>query len=53
MAWYKQYEKSYVDGKEELRGGQLSEASYMSAFRLGTYIATQFKPNVQDYLPIN
>ena len=35
-----------VEGKEELRGGQLSEASYMSAFRLGTYIATQFKPNV-------
>ena len=35
-----------VDGKEELRGGQLSEASYLSAFRLGTYIATQFKPNV-------
>ena len=35
-----------VDGKEELRGGQLSEASYMSAFRLGTYIATQFKPVV-------
>ena len=38
--------KVMVDGKEELRGGQLSEASYMSAFRLGTYIATQFKPNV-------
>ena len=35
-----------VDGKEELRGGALTEASYMSAFRLGTYIATQFKPNV-------
>jgi hypothetical protein len=35
-----------IDGKQELRGGQLSEASYMSAFRLGTYIATQFKPNV-------
>ena len=35
-----------VEGKEELRGGQLSEASYLSAFRLGTYIATQFKPNV-------
>ena len=35
-----------VEGKEELRGGRLSEASYMSAFRLGTYIATQFKPNV-------
>ena len=38
--------KVVVDGKEELRGGKLSEASYMSAFRLGTYIATQFKPNV-------
>ena len=38
--------KVLVEGKEELRGGQLSEASYMSAFRLGTYIATQFKPNV-------
>ena len=35
-----------VEGKEELRGGKLSEASYMSAFRLGTYIATQFKPVV-------
>ena len=35
-----------VEGKEELRGGELSEASYLSAFRLGTYIATQFKPNV-------
>ena len=35
-----------VEGKEELRGGKLSESSYMSAFRLGTYIATQFKPNV-------
>ena len=46
MAWHKQYEKVMVDGKEELRGGQLSEASYLSAFRLGTYIATQFKPNV-------
>ncbi len=38
--------KVVVDGKEELRGGKLSEASYLSAFRLGTYIATQFKPNV-------
>src|SRR6056300_554997 len=38
--------KVVVEGKEELRGGQLSEASYMSAFRLGIYIATQFKPNV-------
>ena len=35
-----------VAGKAELRGGSLSEASYLSAFRLGTYIATQFKPNV-------
>jgi len=32
--------------KEELRGGVLNDKSYMSAFRLGTYIATQFKPNV-------
>ena len=38
--------KVIVDGKEELRGGKLSENSYMGAFRLGTYIATQFKPNV-------
>ena len=38
--------KVVVDGKEELRGGKLSEASYLSAFRLGTYIATQFKLNV-------
>ena len=36
--------KVMVEGKEELRGGQLSEASYLGAFRLGTYIATQFKP---------
>ena len=35
-----------VDGKTELRGGVLNDKSYMSAFRLGTYIATQFKPNV-------
>ena len=35
-----------VDGKEELRGGKLDEKSYVSAFRLQTYIATQFKPNV-------
>ena len=35
-----------VDGKEELRGGRLDDKSYLSAFRLGTYIATQFKPNV-------
>ena len=35
-----------VDNKIELRGGRLDDKSYMSAFRLGTYIATQFKPNV-------
>jgi len=35
-----------VDGKTELRGGVLNDKSYISAFRLGTYIATQFKPNV-------
>lgn len=35
-----------VEGKEELRGGKLDEKSYVSAFRLQTYIATQFKPNV-------
>ena len=35
-----------VDGKTELRGGVLNDKSYMSAFRLGTYIATQFKPVV-------
>ena len=34
------------DNKEVLLGGELSERSYISAFRLGTYIATQFKPNV-------
>ena len=38
--------KLVVDGKEELRGGVLSDKSYISAFRLGTYIATQFKPIV-------
>jgi len=38
--------KQVVDGKEILLGGELTESSYMSAFRLGTYIATQFKPNV-------
>ena len=38
--------KVTIDGKEQLIGGELTEASYMSAFRLGTYIATQFKPNV-------
>ncbi len=35
-----------VDGHEELRGGKLDDKSYVSAFRLQTYIATQFKPNV-------
>ena len=38
--------KKIVDDKEILLGGKLDEKSYMSAFRLGTYIATQFKPNV-------
>ena len=38
--------KVMIEGKEELIGGQLSEKSYISAFRLGTYIATQFKPVV-------
>ena len=38
--------KVTIDGKEQLIGGELTESSYMSAFRLGTYIATQFKPNV-------
>jgi hypothetical protein len=38
--------KVVVEGEEKLLGGVLTEASYMSAFRLGTYIATQFKPNV-------
>ena len=31
---------------ERLIGGELSAKSYISAFRLGTYIATQFKPVV-------
>ena len=31
---------------EKLVGGELNASSYMSAFRLGTYIATQFKPVV-------
>ena len=37
-----------LDGTETERlvGGQLDEKSYISAFRLGTYIATQFKPVV-------
>ena len=39
-------QKVMIEGKEELIGGQLSEKSYISAFRLGTYIATQFKPVV-------
>ena len=39
-----------VDGKEELRGGALTDKSYVSAFRLQTYIATQFKPNVAKTL---
>ena len=38
--------KVMIEGKEELIGGELSEKSYISAFRLGTYIATQFKPVV-------
>jgi len=37
-----------IDGTitEKLIGGELSPKSYMGAFRLGTYIATQFKPVV-------
>jgi len=37
-----------LDGTEteQLLGGALTEKSYISAFRLGTYIATQFKPVV-------
>ena len=35
-----------VGDKTELRGGRLDDKSYVSAFRLQTYIATQFKPNV-------
>jgi|3_EtaG_2_1085321.scaffolds.fasta_scaffold20443_2 hypothetical protein len=37
-----------LDGSEteQLLGGELDEKSYISAFRLGTYIATQFKPVV-------
>ena len=31
---------------EKLVGGELNASSYMGAFRLGTYIATQFKPVV-------
>ena len=39
-------QKVMIEGKEELMGGQLNDKSYISAFRLGTYIATQFKPVV-------
>ena len=39
-------QKVIIEGKEELIGGELSAKSYVSAFRLGTYIATQFKPVV-------
>ena len=39
-------QKVMIEGKEELIGGHLSDKSYVSAFRLGTYIATQFKPVV-------
>lgn len=37
-----------LDGstEERLIGGEIAEKSYISAFRLGTYVATQFKPNV-------
>jgi hypothetical protein len=37
-----------LDGNEseQLLGGALTHKSYMGAFRLGTYIATQFKPVV-------
>ena len=37
-----------LDGNEseQLLGGELNDKSYISAFRLGTYIATQFKPVV-------
>ena len=38
--------KVQIDGEERLVGGQLAEKSYISSFRLGTYVATQFKPNV-------
>ena len=39
-------QKVMIEGKEELIGGHLGDKSYISAFRLGTYIATQFKPVV-------
>ena len=44
----KQTTRAVVGGSEteKLVGGELSEKSYISAFRLGTYIATQFKPVV-------
>ena len=38
--------KKDADGNEQYIGGVLNEKSYMSAFRLQTYIATQFKPTV-------
>tara|TARA_B100002003_G_scaffold239773_1_gene259524 strand:+ start:328 stop:1653 length:1326 start_codon:yes stop_codon:yes gene_type:complete len=38
--------KKDADGNERYVGGVLNEKSYISAFRLQTYIATQFKPNV-------
>ena len=38
--------KVVVEGKEELRGGSLTPKCIVEAFRLQTYIATQFKPNV-------
>jgi len=43
-------QKVMIEGKEELIGGELSAKSYISAFRLGTYIATQFKPVVAKAL---
>ena len=44
----KQTTRAVVGGSEteKLVGGELSEKSYISAFRLGTYIARQFKPVV-------
>ena len=53
MAWYQWHVKPVkvkdLDGNEseELRGGsiRLIRVTYLH-FRLGTYIATQFKPNV-------
>jgi hypothetical protein len=43
-------QKVMIEGKEELIGGELNAKSYISAFRLGTYIATQFKPVVAKAL---